>query len=70
MANQLQVTAIGQCVPIDIGTKAGRGVSITLQAETEKLVLMLPEAVASVLAEKLQGLNLPPSNRSPLTKLS
>ena len=69
MANQIRVTAIGQCVPIGDRTAAGREVSITLQAETEKHVLVMPEAVAAFLLEKLQGLKLPPSGLSPLKTL-
>jgi len=70
MAKQLRVTAIGACIPVSAGTKASREVSITLQAETEKLVLMMPEAAASELMKKLQGLNLPPSGLSQFAKLS
>jgi hypothetical protein len=70
MVSKFNVRAIGACIPVSAGTKASREVSITLQAETEKLVLMIPEAAASELMNKLQGLNLPPSGLSPFMKLS
>jgi len=64
MAEQIQVTGIDQCVRILDRTKAGRTISITLQADKAKYVLMMPETVAAVLSEKLIGLNLPPSGLS------
>ena len=70
MASKFNVQAIGACIPVSTGTRASREVSITLQAETEKLVLMMPEAAASELMNKLQGLNLPPSGMSPFMKLA
>ena len=64
MTERVQVTGIGLCIRIEDRTKAGRTISITLQADKAKYVLMMPETVAAVLAEKLIGLNLPPSGLS------
>lgn len=70
MVSKFNVRGIGLCVPVSAGTSASREVSITLQAETEKLVLTMPETAASELMQKLQGLNLPPSGLSPFIKLA
>ena len=70
MTEQVQVTRIVSCVPVGDRTRAGKGVSISLQIETGKFLLRMPEAVAATLMEKLQGLKLPLSGLGPIEKLS
>jgi hypothetical protein len=69
MTEQLRVIAIGPCLrDPDQGGKR-TVVSLSLEAEGRKLTLLLPEAIAAHLLEKLERLDLGPSGRAPTTKI-
>ncbi|MBC8012556.1 MAG: hypothetical protein H7X74_00465 [Methyloceanibacter sp.] len=64
------IQAFKSCVAGKVGKKPNREFSITLQAVTGALELTMPEAVAAMLVEKLQALDLAPSGMSKPMKLS